>query len=349
MPFLLLIFLILLNLPSSSPLSSTPPTTWLSATSSTPESWADEQQRPIVNRGLEEAELMNNPIHKQSILAVSKLPARRKSRAPAAPPSPSTSPNSGFSPSTAFHPLAKKLRQTGVLRLPALLPLPLAASLRSSCLAAASSPDPDLSNVLLSHNRFDVRLQLSSSSPTPVTEALSVLLDSPLGDLLDSALGPSAVLHELACLISDPGSQRQVLHPDVSFTDDLSIITCFVALQPVSADMGPTVFLPGTHKAACFKELLDDKDERDGLIVSRPSALSLLDVGEASVFDGRILHAGTANQSKTRRAIFYFSFRSPAFNPGSSTNPGSLCEELQEGGGRTLAEVRAMVCAANSK
>ena len=105
--------------------------------------------------------------------------------------------------------------------------------------------------------------------------------------------------------------------------------------------MGPTVFMPGTHKAG-FKELLEDEETRDELIKGRPSSLSLLNLGECAVFDGRILHAGTANVSLERRAMFYFSFRNPEFNPASGTSQGSLCRELRNEG-VTLAEVR-MLC-----
>ena len=78
--------------------------------------------------------------------------------------------------------------------------------------------------------------------------ALSEILnDSVVGEIYDSVIGDGeGVLHELAALISDPGSKRQVVHPDVAFNSDSKILTCFVALQDITRDMGPTVFIPDT-------------------------------------------------------------------------------------------------------
>ncbi|GMH55518.1 hypothetical protein TrLO_g4767 [Triparma laevis f. longispina] len=307
------------------------------------------QELPIINRGLEEAALMMLPAHKQSELLTKPLPKVRKVRKGKAKVKAnvkSVQPTSkgGFASSASGpqSPLAKPLHVAGVVRIPSLLSIPLADSLRAHCLSVADGADPDLSNVLLTVNRSDVRLPLSDPS---VLSALDAVLNGPLGDLLDDVLTTSSVLHELACLISDPGSQRQVLHPDVGYTTDLGIVTCFVALQNINLNMGPTIFLPGTHKQG-WKELLDDEDSRDDMITGRPSSLSLLNLGEVSIFDGRILHAGSANESEERRAIFYFSFRSPYFNPASGTSQGSLCKELREEG-LTLEEVRVK-CAIKS-
>ena len=52
---------------------------------------------------------------------------------------------------------------------------------------------------------------------------------------------------ELACLISEPGSQQQPLHPDTPYTPRPPLYAAFVALQDVDVEMGPTIYLPGTH------------------------------------------------------------------------------------------------------
>ena len=103
-----------------------------------------------------------------------------------------------------------------------------------------------------------------------------------------------------------------------------SLLTCFTALQDVSEDMGPTLFLPKTQDKVSHLRFFNDvtKDE----LLKEHSAnrkVGLLNVGGVSCFDSRTLHAGTANRAPgTRRAMFYLSFRNPRItDPG---NPPSL-------------------------
>jgi len=88
------------------------------------------------------------------------------------------------------------------------------------------------SRVLLKKNRHDLLLQLEGSDI--VMQALYEILgdnskklnkDFPVMNVIDSTLGPDAELYELACLISDPGSDRQVIHPDIAFQGESQIRT----------------------------------------------------------------------------------------------------------------------------
>ena len=56
-------------------------------------------------------------------------------------------------------------------------------------------------------------------------------------------------LYELSALVSEPGAPRQPIHPDNPHQERAPLLTCFVALQDISAPMGPTIFLPGTNTA----------------------------------------------------------------------------------------------------
>ena len=62
------------------------------------------------------------------------------------------------------------------------------------------------------------------------------------------------MLHELASVLGR-GRAAAVVHPDVEATAKprCALLTAFVALQDVDADMGPTVFLPGTHARAVHR------------------------------------------------------------------------------------------------
>ena len=60
------------------------------------------------------------------------------------------------------------------------------------------------------------------------------------------------------------------------------------------------------------------------LLSSAPRRLGVMRRGDAVVFDSRILHCGSANESEARRAMFYFSFSVPHIS-----HNGTLDAELQ--------------------
>ncbi len=130
-----------------------------------------------------------------------------------------------------------------------------------------------------------------------------------------------AVLYELSCLISDYGSHRQVVHPDNPFrsseNDDPTdphlptLLTCFIALQDiVHVDMGPTIFLPNTHRRVAHEQFLqdsilanevhdDDDDDtntttdqilspKDVLLRDSPSVMGTLTKGYVTIYGIRI-------------------------------------------------------------
>ena len=116
--------------------------------------------------------------------------------------------------------------------------------------------------VLLKENRRDFLLPLDDEKVLNAARAIAV---SPIGDAVEEILGEDAVVHECSCLISDHGSPRQVLHPDTPQheTGETPLLTCFTALQDVSEDMGPTLFLPKTQDKVSHLRFFNDvtKDE----------------------------------------------------------------------------------------
>ena len=215
---------------------------------------------------------------------------------------------------------------------------------------------------LASHTRWDFRLP--TSAPI-VRQALAELLGkgASLGDALEALAGSDAELWELSALISSPGAAPQVVHRDIDL-EDLGtrakadgyrpvLLTAFVALQPVTRDMGPTRFLPGTHDlaseagatnlpehaTALLKELAatgtsgnfggeEEDEDGDGGDGSLPldSHVGLLDTGEVALYDSRLLHCGGANRSEKERVLFYVTFRaedgsSPLYDPSRSILP----------------------------
>ena len=203
--------------------------------------------------------------------------------------------------------------------------------------------------VLLKENRRDFLLPLDDEK---VLNAARTIALSPIGDAVEEILGEDAVVHECSCLISDHGSPRQVLHPDTPQheTGETPLLTCFTALQDVSEDMGPTLFLPKTQDKVSHLRFFNDATKDELLREhSENRKVGLLKVGDVSCFDSRTLHAGTANRAPgTRRAMFYLSFRNPRIaDPGNppSLRPcftnGLTLNDLRGAGARKKAKVLA--------
>jgi len=247
---------------------------------------------------------------------------------------------------------ANELRKEGVVRIDNVLSPQLADQMREYVLklrqdslnqvqAGTLKQSDRFADVLLRSNRCDLKIPLgdtmSDGTATPVIEALHyVFCSSSVKDLIETVFTDQAVLYELSCLISDPGSQRQVMHPDnpwIPGREEPTLLTCFIALQDVDISMGPTVFMPRTHKEKTHEAFKDEAIEegqsespKDKLLRSRKSVLGTLTKGCCSIYDSRLLHCGSANRGIDSRAIFYFSFRNPAVAyPG---NPASIRADL---------------------
>jgi hypothetical protein len=203
-------------------------------------------------------------------------------------------------------------------------------------------------NVLEKRNRWDLLLPFQADDDDgdmeesiAVMQALDELLgvDGKLGPIFENLLGPDAVLYELACLISDPGSQRQEVHPDILIdennsdgvdTSSIPVIACFVSLQDVDATMGPTLFLPDTVTAD-HQRRINNAETAKEMLQTIPSVISTLDAGDCSLYDPRVLHAGGANESSRRRRLFYITFLNQAGQDMShDLNPGSIQPELKK-------------------
>lgn len=172
---------------------------------------------------------------------------------------------------------------------------------------------------LLSDHRDDLLLPLANPL---VKDALCHILNRvDAGAIIKRLLGPDATLFELAALISDPGSARQNVHPDHACNSNDNkplVLTCFVALQPIESDMGPTVWIPQTHTQEMHdrfqrrrvEDVFSSVSPKDELLQTMPHVVGApMPAGSCALFDSRLLHAGTANRSQSSRVLFYFSFQ----------------------------------------
>merc|ERR1719291_415542 len=137
-------------------------------------------------------------------------------------------------------------------------------------------------------------------------------------------VGGAGIIQELACVISDPGSQQQPLHPDTPWTPVPASYTAFVALQDVDEDMGPTIYLPGTHTQEAHTAFFGGDIERgrdlhgfrkppvpEEFLRSRQVALGTLKAGDLALYNQQMLHCGSANESDRTRRQFYVTVRNP--------------------------------------
>lgn len=216
-------------------------------------------------------------------------------------------------------------------------------------------------NVLEKSNRWDLLLTFdedgngqeqeqedsSLAKSSVVMDAMSELLgeEGKVGQILEELLGKDAILYELACLISDPGSNRQEIHPDIVYQHDntIPLIACFVSLQDIDSTMGPTVFIPDTiteehHQAINNDELADE------MLQNIPSNISTLNTGDCSLYNPMLLHAGGGNVSDRRRRLFYFTFlnSNDVKDPSCDFNPGSINPILKQRN-LTLKQVREII------
>lgn len=316
---------------------------WLaSSTSAADDLLYQEQEKMLVSRGELEGQLMANT---KTPLQAHVVKGAGSKGGFGAKSSSSSSSSSSAALKTQAKELAKVLKQQGVVRMDNVLSRTVADDLRHFLfdLRAESEtlvkqgkikPIQRFADVLLRKNRVDMPVPLG---PEIVTTALDeVLLQSPVGGVVQNLLTDQAVLYELSCLCSDPGSQRQVMHPDTPYnpqSDEPVLYTCFIALQDITIEMGPTIWMPNTHTLAIHEKFQDEsiaqgatESPKDTLLRTQPAVLGTLPKGCCAVYDSRLLHCGGANQSDLRRALFYFSFRNPKIS--SVGNPGSIRRDM---------------------
>lgn len=135
-----------------------------------------------------------------------------------------------------------------------------------------------------------------------IHEGLGELLgaESKLGDLFALACGgDDAVFYDYNALRTEPGCARQPVHFDTPFQETPPLFTAFVALQTVTAAMGATLFLPGTHlqcPSRCeFDASRSGTERRDAMLRAADARYALLEPGDVTIFDMRVLHCGTKN------------------------------------------------------
>jgi len=146
--------------------------------------------------------------------------------------------------------------------------------------------------------------------------------------------GPPArqpYVSEVQLLITDPCATDQFWHIDNSARG----LTLFVPLTPLPEELGPNVFLPGTHHlfeeeftkwflansntAAAGKRPDGAGKFISSLLGSDGLAVAAMESGDALLYDSRLVHRGAANRRYDRACValvFRYDFeRPPGFGP----------------------------------
>jgi hypothetical protein len=293
-----------------------------------------DQQDALLRRALHEQELLT---HNEPLSSIPSLVAP-KVKAVAKPGTGFASASSKSSEIRMAQQLAKVVNKEGALRIDSVLSEDACDKLRAYVLEQQKLAEEitnarvDLSTVYYGvenrrKGRCDLQLSLlrggfvrdvDASAPVgeefPLADALLELLGSKgtLRHLYEQLVTPEGEFYELASVITDPGSNRQTIHPDLPWRPDAPLYVIFLALQDVSVEMGPTCFLLGTQTQKVNEAYnCGGAEEKDEVLRSCNARLSTLKKGDCVLFDARTLHCGNANESEETRALFNFSFRNP--------------------------------------
>eukprot|EP00601_Ochromonadales_sp_CCMP2298_P024834 CAMPEP_0173272696 /NCGR_PEP_ID=MMETSP1143-20121109/1501_1 /TAXON_ID=483371 /ORGANISM="non described non described, Strain CCMP2298" /LENGTH=302 /DNA_ID=CAMNT_0014209371 /DNA_START=33 /DNA_END=938 /DNA_ORIENTATION=+ len=207
------------------------------------------------------------------------------------------------------------LARDGVVRLDNLLSLELCGRCRehiNSALARVEAgadqfidgQETGFGNVDSKECRWDMYLDHEGAIEESLSSILHPTADA--GVFFERLFGgQDSEFYELSSLISDPSALSQRVHTDTTHQPKCPLYTVFVALQDISSDMGPTVFIPGTHTSEAHSSL---RHNRDQFLASASYKRALLRAGDAVVMDSRAMHCGDGN-SESRRVLMYFTLR----------------------------------------
>ena len=142
--------------------------------------------------------------------------------------------------------------------------------------------------------------------------------------IVNTALGGDARLLCSGLVVTQPGTAEQAWHadgppvpreewqrhgvdcPPPPATLPAHALTVFVPLVDLTAENGPTAFLPGTHASVTSAALAEEAREAGSSAGAGAHVRLEADAGSAILFDYRTFHAGGANRGDRPRPILYF-------------------------------------------
>ena len=135
-----------------------------------------------------------------------------------------------------------------------------------------------------------------------------------LCEALANAVGEDAMVIEIAAHVAQVKAAAQSFHTDHDWERERKVISCFLAVQDVTVDMGPTEVFPGSHLQSSHAHLVgEDRCPCDGSTCLGAAAPLLLTLrcGDVALMDGRVVHRGGPRnilpQRPCDRILLYFS------------------------------------------
>ena len=128
-------------------------------------------------------------------------------------------------------------------------------------------------------------------------------------DHIEDLIGPNIVLWASHYFCKLPQDQRVVpFHQDASYWPlrPFKAVTAWLAVDPVTLDMGPMCFLPGSHLEGRLAwqrrsdNVVLELETRNYAQLGEPSPI-LLDAGEFSIHTDLLVHGSGLNQTQRRR------------------------------------------------
>ena len=188
-----------------------------------------------------------------------------------------------------------------------------AASDARAALDAALAPGAWLPECLRPRVGTNIRTRTRRWDVAVDASAAVAAAAAPAADLA-AVVGDDAALVQLSVVASDPGAPAQQVHCDTAFSPGPPLYTFLVALQDVSAAMGPTRVWPGTHAAAFHAKSPAERARH--LALEAPAGDGAARRGDALLFDSRVYHGGGAN-GEARRLLLSATFKSAAAHAGA--------------------------------
>ena len=195
---------------------------------------------------------------------------------------------------------AAVLDRWGAVRLPRLLNRSLCADLLAQVEGWPADAEGTSTTTRQPGHRRHQALPLTYGPSAAAAKALMERLRGVLATALHSA--PEAVrLIECGFLTAEPGALAQAFHADTSNADmgacEASTYKVQLALVDVTADMGPFVALPGSHRAVAAGAFPDDEERVAVPFLVRP--------GDVTVYSSQLIHRGGANTASRPRPTFH--------------------------------------------
>jgi len=200
----------------------------------------------------------------------------------------------------------EKFTEAGWLQLGGLFPVDLIDRLREEATRQAD----DLMKEQSGHRGYlrvgDERVMLSVKLQGPFLGP-QVYANPILMTVLSQLLGPDILIDSFTCVTAMPGAREQSLHNDhpalfpvkPALEGDLPpyAITVVIPLIDLTPETGTTRLFPGTHHGGEV----------------RSPELPCVSRGDGFLFDYRLRHQGTANDSGAARPVLYVSYARPWF------------------------------------